>query len=250
MQLSFAQRVRFGAHLFKAIFYSYHQPLAEKLRVFLAPNAVIFDVGAHSGQFSKLFSKLVPNGAVFAFEPGAYAGAILRRVVKAHRLSNVHVVEQGLSDSEGEHDLFVPVKRSGAFGFGLSSLLPQTGYDEAHLRKETISLTTIDQFVTKRHVSRVDLIKIDIEGWELPALKGGTSVIARFRPVVMVEIDAAHQARANATPEQIFDLFMPNDYVAFKTDEHKDYHTVPVTSYDGSGDYLFVPKERAMLVAA
>lgn len=250
MQLSFTQRARYLAHLYKAVFNTYHQPLAQKLRVFLSPNAVIFDVGAHSGQFSKLFSKLVPKGAVFAFEPGEYAGAILRRVVKHRRLRNVHIVPQGLSDSEGTHDLYVPVKRSGAFGFGLSSLMPQTGYDEAHLRKESISLTTIDQFVAKRHVSRIDLIKIDIEGWELPALKGGASAISRFRPVVMVEIDASHQARAGATPEQIFELFIPNDYVAFKTDEHKDYHTVPVTSYDGSGDYLFVPKERAMLMGA
>lgn len=250
MHLSLAQRVRFGAHLFKAIFYSYHQPLAQKLRVFLPPNAVILDVGAHSGQFSKLFSKLVPKGAVFAFEPGEYAGSILRRVVKLHRLRNVHVVPQGLSDSEGTHELFVPVKRSGAFGFGLSSLLPQPGYDEAHLRKESISLTTIDHFITKRHVGRIDLIKIDIEGWELPALKGGASAISRFRPVVMVEVDAAHQARAGATPEQIFAMFLSQDYVVFKTDEHKDYHTVPVQAYDGSADYLFVPKERAMLIAS
>lgn len=248
MQLSFGQRMRFGAHLFKAIFYSYHQPLAQKLRVFLSPNAVIFDVGAHSGQFSKLFSKLVPKGAVFAFEPGEYAGAILRRVVKHRRLRNVHIVPQGLSDSEGDQTLYLPVKGSGALGFGLSSLLPNPKYAPEKLRTQTISLTTIDQFVAKRHVSRVDLIKIDIEGWELPALKGGELAIARFRPVVLIEIAAEHQARTGAKPEDFFVPFASLDYVAFKTLEKQDYQTQRVSGYEGDGDYLFVPKERAMLM--
>ncbi len=242
--MNIGQTIRWLAHCYKAVCNRYHTELVPVLAPYLSTDSVIIDIGAHSGQFSKLFSRLVPQGKVYGFEPGAYALSIFRLVVKLRHLRNVQIVPLGLSDAPAEQTLFMPIKRSGAFGFGLSSLMPLPSYDAQHTHKETIRLTTLDEFVKEQNIARVDLIKIDIEGWELPALKGAKQTIDTFHPVVMVEVDAEHQARANATPEDIFALFPPDRYAVLKTDEHQSYRTWQVQGFEGGGDYIFVPKEK------
>jgi FkbM family methyltransferase len=242
--MNIARNIRWLAHCYKALCNRYHTELLSVLSPYLTQESVIIDIGAHSGQFSKLFSAMVPRGKVFGFEPGAYALSIFRLVVKWRGLRNVQIVPLGLSDAPSEQTLFMPIKRSGAFGFGLSSLMPLPSYDAQHTHKETIHLTTLDDFVREQNITRVDLIKIDIEGWELPALKGAKQTIETFRPVVMVEVDAEHQQRANATPEDIFALFPRETYAVLKTDEHQHYRTWPVQGFEGGGDYIFVPKEK------
>jgi FkbM family methyltransferase len=83
---------------------------------------VVFDVGAHAGQYTKLFARAASCGHVYAFEPGSYARAILRASVALHRLDNVTVVPMALGAARGVDILSVPVKHRGGFGFGLSHL--------------------------------------------------------------------------------------------------------------------------------
>lgn len=244
MHLTLAQRVRWFAHLYKAVFKNYHTALIKNLRKLVSHDAIIFDVGAHSGQFCKQFAKLVPQGKVYAFEPGEYAGSLLKVMLSSHRLRNVELITKGLSDAEGKQTLYLPVKRSGAFGFGLASLLPNTEYAEEKLRTQIIALTTIDSVVNERGLERLDLLKVDIEGWELPVLRGAKQSIQRFRPVVIVEIVERFLARTGARADDFFRLFDALDYTVYKTSEHNGYHLEPVNAFSGDCDYVFVPRER------
>src|SRR6266446_5162199 len=79
------------AHLFKATTQQHHRPLASTIVRLVPPAAVVFDVGAHAGQYTKLFARAAAEGRVYAFEPGSYARSILRTVVYLHRLDNVLV---------------------------------------------------------------------------------------------------------------------------------------------------------------
>jgi len=66
---------------------------------------------------------------------------------------------------------------------------------------EDVALTTIDDFATKAGLNRLDLIKMDVEGWELRILKGGAETIQRFRPVMMIELVGQQLARAGDSLE-------------------------------------------------
>jgi FkbM family methyltransferase len=84
--------------------------------------AVVFDVGAHVGQYTKLFARAASHGRVYAFEPGSYARSILRTVVWLRGLSNVVVLPIALGSEVGLNTLTIPLKQSGSFAFGLSHL--------------------------------------------------------------------------------------------------------------------------------
>ncbi|MGB8843715.1 MAG: FkbM family methyltransferase, partial [Aliidongia sp.] len=140
------------AHLYKAVVRQHHTELIPILRPLLAPDAVIFDVGAHAGQFAKLFAKLAPAGRVWSFEPGSYARSILRLSLCLNRIDNVTVVPMGLGESCAIGTLTLPIKRRGSFGFGLAHL-GQTEERWRRVAAEPIALGTIDRFVETQGIT-------------------------------------------------------------------------------------------------
>jgi FkbM family methyltransferase len=160
----FRRRAAWVVHVVKAATQQHHLPLEGVFRPHIPLDAVVFDIGAHAGQFSKLFARMSPRGQVFAFEPSAYARSVMANAIGWNRLSNIEIVPLGLSDAEGTAALVTPVKRSGALGFGLAHLgVPPT---DGHAVGQTTSLTTLDGFVRSRALARLDFIKADVEGWE------------------------------------------------------------------------------------
>ncbi|HYM30408.1 MAG TPA: FkbM family methyltransferase [Candidatus Cybelea sp.] len=233
--LTLRQRLTWCAHLFKAVAKQHHGELRPLLRRYIASDSIVLDVGAHAGQFAKLFAGLASRGRVYAFEPSAYALSLLRPMVRVRRLRNVTVIAAGLSDAPGEAVLALPVKRSGSLGFGLAHL----GADESDGRprlQQTVPILTIDQFARSNDLARVDFIKADIEGWEIRMLHGGRETLARFRPAVLVELSSAHLSRAGNRPEEAFALLGPLGYRAFRLDDPQ--RNLP--AFAGDGDYLFV----------
>jgi FkbM family methyltransferase len=246
VKLTFRQRVTWFAHLFKGLAYQYHRDLAHRFGPLVPEDGVIIDVGAHSGQHSKLFARIVPDGAVYAFEPSSYALSILRKVVAFRRLRNVSIMAQGLSDRPTTNTLNIPIKKRGSIGFGLSHLGENNATQQ--MIREDVSVTTLDHFATGNGLDRVDLIKVDIEGWEHHFLRGAIATIERFRPVLMLEVSEHALQRAGSTGRAIFETLEPFGYAIFKTFENDAYRMTKVDGYDGSADYVFVPPEKASLL--
>jgi len=209
-RLSPRARLSWCAHLWKAATQQHHRAYAPLFRRFVPDDAIVLDVGAHAGQFTKLLAGLARRGKVYAFEPGGYALSILRRVVALRRLHHVEIVPAGLSDRAGVETLYVPTKRSGSVGFGLGHL----GAEARASLAENIALTTLDAFAAERGLARVDFVKADIEGWEMRMLAGGKATIERLRPALMLEIQSAHLARAGDTPRAVWDFLAPLGYAA------------------------------------
>jgi FkbM family methyltransferase len=237
-RLSLRARLSWCAHLWKAATQQHHRAYAPLFRRFVPRDAVVLDVGAHAGQFTKLLARLAPRGKVYAFEPGGYALSILRRVVALHRLGNVEIVAAGLSDGARTETLHVPVKRSGSMGFGLSHL----GAEARASVAETIALTTLDGFAAERRLARLDFVKADIEGWELRMLAGGGATIARLRPVLLLEVQAAHLARAGDTPSHLWRFLAPLDYEAQRVVPEGRGIRLVAAPEPCEGDVLWTPK--------
>ncbi len=176
---------------------------------------IVFDVGAHAGQFTKLFARYVGAGQVYAFEPGSYARAILRTVVALRRLSNVAIMPIALGSNTAAVTLTMPRKASGAFGFGLAHLgPPELRWDE--VAEETVMQSTLDSVVAALALDRLDFIKVDIEGWELHLLRGAKETIRRFRPRLLIELAPDHLARAGDRVDDLFAFLAERDYRAFE----------------------------------
>ncbi len=196
--LPWRARATYLAHAGKALFRQHHRELEPVLRQLVPRDGVVLDVGAHAGQFTKLFAHLAPAGQVFAFDPSGYARSILELVVRTRRLRNVTVVAAGLGDAPGELTLATPLKASGSVRFGLAHL-QQDRAPTGPARTEHVPVLTIDQFAAERALPRVSFIKADIEGWELRMLTGARDTLRRLRPPLLLELNDHHLHRAGDT---------------------------------------------------
>jgi FkbM family methyltransferase len=133
------------------------------------PGGVALDVGANVGAYALLLGGWVrPGGRVFAFEPSGEAFRGLAAHVALNGLEGVvRPVRAAVSDREGRAAL-------AAEGHHGTSRLASTEGEGT----ETVETVTIDQFCAREHIVPT-LIKIDVEGWELEALRGARDTIAR-----------------------------------------------------------------------
>lgn len=220
------------SHVLKAATQQHHLELRPLFEPMIPKDAVIFDVGAHAGQFAKLFSKIAPQGRVYAFEPSPYALSVLKIALSVTGARNVMIVPKGLSDQPGVAVLTTPVKRRGGLGFGIAHLGDDDD-DDAKAASSVVyevPLTTLDEIA--RDLNRLDFIKIDVEGWELSALKGGAETLKRFKPPIYAEVNDHHLARAGADPAKVWAFLEGLGYRATLDGE-------PAPVYTRAADYLW-----------
>jgi FkbM family methyltransferase len=229
----------FLTHLLKATTQQHHRALAATIARLVPSDGVVIDVGAHAGQYTKLFARAAPDGRIYAVEPGSYARSILRTVVWLHGLANVVVLPVALGAASGLDMLTLPVKGRTSLGFGLAHLgMPQNRWRA--VAQELISLTTLDTVVEALALGRVDFIKADIEGWELRLLHGGRETLQRFRPRLMIELVGEHLARAGDRLDDAFVFLLQLGYAAFELTPDRDL--VPVAA-PHDGDFWFISRD-------
>jgi FkbM family methyltransferase len=231
------------AHLWKAVTQQHHRALLPALRRCVPCDGVVLDVGAHAGQFTKLFARITPRGRVFAAEPGSYARTILRAAIAARRLRNVTILPVALGAETRLETLHIPLKNGGAVGFGLSHL----GAAEPRwplVATEIVAQTTIDKLVAELALERLDFIKADIEGGELRMLEGARWTLERFRPRLLVELTGTHLARLGDTLNAAFGFLMAQGYRAFVLNSAGDFVPVPLPR---EGDLWFLPTKDQLV---
>jgi len=159
---------------------------------------VMLDVGANYGYYCvTIASRLRQNCTIHAFEPN---GVIFERLRKNLALNGARAViahQMGLSDQEGTAAIVHVSGHSGA-----TYLRPGHG----------VAVTSLDRFCETASVDRLDLIKIDAEGAELRILTGGRATLERFRPVLLLELNAPTLEREHASPTDVLALLRSLGY--------------------------------------
>lgn len=149
------------------------QTIAAKVEV---ENPVVFDIGANNGSWSRSLARaLTPrNPRFYLFECSPHCLAILRE--RVHELPNARMFDGAVSSVCGEATLFCPDS-----GSGLASLHERRDRCVVERRYEetTVATVTIDSVVELEGIDTIDLLKMDIEGHELEALRGATRTLER-----------------------------------------------------------------------
>jgi FkbM family methyltransferase len=140
-------------------------------------SSVVYDVGAHGGWYTLLASELVgPRGKVVAFEPLPSVLTLLKRNVEINHCTNVQIVEAAVSDNDGTATFFALADGT------LGSLSPSYGPNTT-----TVKTVKIDSLVREKIIPAPYVIKMDIEGGELAALKGAESMLVEHAPMIFLE---------------------------------------------------------------
>lgn len=151
------------------------------------PGSLAVDVGAHVGNWAMGLSKAVGRGGkVIALEPNP---ASYRELKFSTWGSNVNALLLAASDEAGDAVLEIPMDRRGTEQSQLASLEPRA---TAYSLKRTLVRRVLLDDLLRDNVLRVSMIKVDVEGHELAVLKGAEHVLARHRPVLVIEIEERH----------------------------------------------------------
>jgi FkbM family methyltransferase len=182
------------------------------LRQVLRPGGFVIDIGANIGMITVQAAQLVGNsGHVIAVEPQPRIASYCRKNVRLNRLENVTTIESAVGET------------SGTVSFNcdpcddVSRVMSNGGV--------TVPLTTLDAIANIHESKKINLLKIDVEGFELSVLKGGANTLART-DWVSVEVDADNYAHYGHTTTEVIELLQQHGFDTYFSDENGNWHTV------------------------
>lgn len=154
----------------------------------VGPEAVVMDVGANFGAVTLPLARKVRH--VYAFEPQREVFCALAGTLALNGLGNVTCENLALGAVPGFVRVppldYAATNNIGGLSMDTERLGP--GYD--------VRTETLDDYAARNRVTRLDLVKIDVEGMEEMVLRGGAGTIRRLRPVLYVEADRPDKAPA------------------------------------------------------
>ena len=163
----------------------------EAITSHLSKDDIFFDLGAHIGQYTLAASPLCRG--VHSFEPVPDSFKLLQRNIQANRLANVSANQCAVSDTCGE----VTIYESDVDTLDRSSLRAPSGTSG---RSFVVPSISIDVYATQHKIIPA-LIKIDVEGAEIPVLRGASSLLREKHPTLIVEVDKVNQPRFGFTAD-------------------------------------------------
>ncbi len=176
---------------------------------FLKPGMTVADIGANAGYYSLIASPKILSGRVYSFEPSPLSYKELKENITLNKISNIIPINMGISSLTTESSFYI----SNADNTGMSGLTRAGNFSGS---VETIQLTTLDEFVRKEEIDKIDIIKMDIEGAEVQALMGMQNTIAMHRPIIFAEVCQELLTRFNNTVNEIYVLMKAKDYKAYQ----------------------------------
>jgi len=188
---------------------TYELDLQAAIKKFCQKGMIVYDVGANIGYISLIFAaQSGVNGKVFAFEPLPANYERLQTNVSLNAFENrITLIQAAVVDESGETSFMV--HQSGAMGKAQGSL----GRDEHYMTQIEVQATTLDDFIFKQGHACPDLIKMDIEGGEVLAIKGMHKTLMEVKPILLIEI------HSHSALECLWDAFQAANYRLYKMEK-------------------------------
>jgi FkbM family methyltransferase len=192
---------------------SFEPATTKTLRSLVRPGNVVFDIGANIGAHTLGLARAVAReGRVFAFEPSDMAFAKLQRNL---------ALNPELQLRTNAHQIWFAPDKNASLPAKIYASWPLVENQTVHpkLRGQLVStsgarIDTLDEFVEREAIDRVDLIKIDVDGHEYPVLKGATKTLCRFRPTILMELCPYVQDEQNHSFASLIALLAEMQYSA------------------------------------
>ena len=154
------------------------------------PDWVAFDVGTNFGYFTCLLASFCKE--VHSFEPVEWLAGRARGNVALNAFQNVTVNEFALSDHIGTAQLHLPSPTDS--NWGTSSLVHHSSSPTA---VANVSLKTVDSYCSERGMTRLDFMKVDVEGAEHLVFRGAEKTLELMRPAIIFEWNAESGSEAS-----------------------------------------------------
>jgi FkbM family methyltransferase len=195
----------------------------------------ILDIGANTGIFSLIAKSINNEAKIHAFEPIHFTCEILKKNIQLnHYQAECH--EIALSNFCGTAEVFLPEDANMVYSVTVNKNLNAI---EQKTKKAIIDTTTLDDFIEKNNIPKIDLIKIDVETHEPEVLEGYQKYIKLHQPTILIEI------LNDEVGQKVQKLIHGIDYVFFNIDENKGIRQVENITKSDYYNYLICDRNIA-----
>ena len=200
-----------GIDLSIYLFGAFERETAKAIRGLLRQGNVALDIGANIGAHALPMARWVGNsGRVYAFEPTSFAFKKLQRNVELNQGVRSRVVLEQImlgdvSEADVPEEIYSSWPLDGSshvHGKHRGRLMPTTG----------ARTSSLDEYVRKAGITRVDLIKLDVDGHECAVLRGSANMLEMHRPVIIMELAPYVLQEAGASLEELCGLLGRKGY--------------------------------------
>lgn len=154
----------------------------------------IVDIGANIGSFSVWAARQATKGVVYAFEPDEHNFALLQTNVERNGCHNIKLYHQAVSDQDGSISFYQQSQENN---------VNHTMYPDKFATKVDVASITLETFMKRSGISKINLLKIDAEGAEYPILLSSKATVFRNIEKIYVEyhdyIDHGYQVSTLVT---------------------------------------------------
>ena len=192
----------------------YERQTKAALRKLVPPGSLVLDIGANIGAHTLHLAQLVgPDGRVMAFEPTDFAFRKLRRNLELNPslAARVEPYHYFLTASDGAN---IPNAIYSSW-----PLAVEAGLHAKHLGREMhtelAQARSLDSILNERADRKVQLVKLDVDGFECDILRGATTMLRDARPVFVMELAPYVLEERGTSLDELLSYFVPNGYVLY-----------------------------------
>jgi FkbM family methyltransferase len=182
----------------------------------LKPGMVFLDGGANEGVYTVFASARVgPTGRVIAVEPSLRELERLKANIKINRAANVIIADVALAERPRSVKLILAEQQHA--GQNTLGAFIYEGVNSVDIR--CVRAVTIDDLILTHGLSRLDIVKLDLEGAEFRALIGARNALREMRPLLLIEVSDAALVRQGGSRAALCNLLESAHYVPLTIDD-------------------------------
>ncbi len=215
----------------------YEKELGDLLKKMLRANDVFIDIGANIGYFSLLSANISPSVKVISFEPVKALFEKLNENISINDNKNILTINAAIGEVNEQRELFL----SDTDNLGMSSFQQPENYSG---RKEKVQVMVFDDWFKTSGLTKIDLIKLDIEGSELAALKGMSAVLEKQKPSLIVEINPETLSLFSLTPLDIYNYLNQFNFDRFLISENGRLEHLNSNEINQTVNVLFIHMDK------
>lgn len=221
-------RLKLDIHDYLAhfIYFGFEDPSHATLMNLIKKDDVILDIGTNYGTTILQFAKQTGNrGQVYGFEPDFINFSVCMENIKLNSFANLQVENIGLGSKEGS--FFLVVDNESNRGMN------RIGNNSKGKNSHEVKIIRLDDWVNQKGIEIINLIKIDVEGFEMEVLRGGEQSLRKYHPLLFIELDDTNLVQQNSSAKELVEFLNQLNYTIyhsetgkqiFGTDSFRDCH--------------------------
>ncbi len=188
------------------IYFGFQETSRKVLYDSMEVGQTVIDIGTNVGDVTLHAAKIVgANGKVYSFEPDPNNYKRLETNLSLNNFSNICINQLGLGDRAGTFS----IAKVNSGNQGMNRVVKR---NSNYQNLQQIQVITLDSYVTENKIDKIDLIKIDVEGFEYNVLKGSKTVIDTFHPTFFIELDNDNLLEQGSSAKHLIELLVDSGY--------------------------------------